>query len=30
MVSKKELLKNIQSYSPEEIADDIRAGIVTL
>lgn len=30
MVSKKELLKNIQSYSPEEIADAIRAGIVTL
>ena len=29
-VSKKELLKNIQSYSPEEIADAIRAGIVTL
>ena len=30
MVSRKELLKNIQSYSPEEIADAIRAGIVTL
>ena len=30
MASKKELLKNIQSYSPEEIADAIRAGIVTL
>lgn len=30
MASKKELLKNIQSYSPEEIADAVRAEIVTL
>lgn len=30
MATKKELLKNIQGYSPEEIADAIRAGIVTL
>lgn len=30
MVNKKELLRNVQSYSPEEIADAIRAGIVTL
>lgn len=30
MASKKELLKNIQSYSPEEIADAIRSGVVTL
>ena len=30
MVTKKELLKNVQSYSPKEIADAIRAGIVTL
>lgn len=30
MVSKKKLLKNLQSFSPEEIADAIRAGVVTL
>ncbi len=30
MASKKELLKNIQRFSPEEIADAIRSGVVTL
>ena len=28
MVSKKEILKNITNYSPEEIADAVRAGVV--
>ena len=30
MVSKKEILKNITNYSPEEIADAVRAGVVSM
>mgnify|MGYP001109976256 CR=1 FL=1 len=30
MASKKEILKNITNYSPEEIADAVRNGVVTL
>ena len=30
MVTKKELLRNVRSYSPQEIADAIRAGVVSL
>lgn len=30
MVSKKELLKNVRNYSPQEIADAVRAGMVSL
>lgn len=30
MVNKKELLKNITSYSPEEIADAVKCGVVSL
>lgn len=30
MVNKKELLKNIASYSPEEIADAVKCGVVSL
>ena len=30
MVTKKDLLKNVRNYSPQEIADAIRAGIVSL
>ena len=29
MVTKKELLKNVRNYSPQEIADAVRAGIVS-
>lgn len=30
MVTKKELLKNVRNYSPQEIADAVRAGVVSL
>lgn len=30
MVTRKELLKNVRNYSPQEIADAVRAGIVSL
>lgn len=30
MVTKKELLKNVRNYSPQEIADAIRTGVVSL
>ncbi len=30
MVSKKEILKNITNYSPEEIADAVRTGVVSM
>ena len=30
MISKKELLKNLQAYTPEQIAEEVRSGNVTL
>ena len=30
MASKKELLKNLRDYTPEEIAEAVKAGIVTI
>lgn len=30
MITKKELLKNVRNYSPQEIADAIKAGVVSL
>lgn len=30
MVTKKDLLKNVRNYSPQEIADAVRAGVVSL